>query len=289
MGDYPTGGARVWASAPQPGQVQAPPSSSSRAPRSSPPGSPRSPSATTGWPPGDYLFRLDGTPARSSSCRSPCATTDNPGRIVIVNAVTTWQAYNRWGGYSLYHGAGRRRLDRPLPGGVVRPALPADDMRAPGDFLVYELPFVVLAERAGLTLGYATDVDLHADPHLLDGARAMVTLGHDEYWSQADARPRRRGARPAGSTWRSSAATRSTATSASKPTPLGPDRRRGRLQGLRARTRSPHRSRRGDHAVAQPPDPRPGERAAGQLLRVQPRRRPTWSPSTPATGCCRAS
>ncbi|HEX2016983.1 MAG TPA: N,N-dimethylformamidase beta subunit family domain-containing protein, partial [Solirubrobacteraceae bacterium] len=31
----------------------------------------------------------------------------------------------------------------------------------------------------------ATDVDLHADPHLLDGAHAMVTLGHDEYWSTA--------------------------------------------------------------------------------------------------------
>jgi hypothetical protein len=43
---------------------------------------------------------------------------------------------------------------------------------------------VQFAERSGLALGYATDVDLAADPHLLDGARAMITLGHDEYWSQ---------------------------------------------------------------------------------------------------------
>jgi hypothetical protein len=44
---------------------------------------------------------------------------------------------------------------------------------------------VRVAEHAGIPLGYATDVDLHADPHLLDGARAMITLGHDEYWSTA--------------------------------------------------------------------------------------------------------
>jgi hypothetical protein len=45
---------------------------------------------------------------------------------------------------------------------------------------------VQFAERSGLPLGYATDVDLAGNPHLLDGARAMVTLGHDEYWSQEE-------------------------------------------------------------------------------------------------------
>jgi hypothetical protein len=51
---------------------------------------------------------------------------------------------------------------------------------SPGDFLYFELPFLLFAERSGHQLGYATDVDLHADPHLLDGARAVVMLGHDE-------------------------------------------------------------------------------------------------------------
>jgi hypothetical protein len=40
-------------------------------------------------------------------------------------------------------------------------------------------------KHAGIPLGYATDVDLHTDPRLLDGARAVLTLGHDEYWSTA--------------------------------------------------------------------------------------------------------
>jgi len=36
-----------------------------------------------------------------------------------------------------------------------------------------------------IPLGYATDVDLHDDPHLLDGALAVVSPGHDEYYSTA--------------------------------------------------------------------------------------------------------
>src|SRR2546430_12777554 len=58
-------------------------------------------------------------------------------------------------------------------------------MQGAGDFLYFELPFVLFAERSGHQLGYATDVDLHADPHLLDAARAVITVGHDEYWSAA--------------------------------------------------------------------------------------------------------
>ena len=70
----------------------------------------------------------------------------------------------------------RRSFDRPYA---------SDTMRGAGDFLYFELPFLLFAERSGHQLGYATDVDLHADPHLLDGARAVFTLGHDEYWSAA--------------------------------------------------------------------------------------------------------
>jgi hypothetical protein len=43
----------------------------------------------------------------------------------------------------------------------------------------------MLAEKLDLPLAYITDTDLDANPHLLDGARAVISLGHDEYWSQA--------------------------------------------------------------------------------------------------------
>jgi hypothetical protein len=44
-------------------------------------------------------------------------------------------------------------------------------------------PVVALAERLGLRLSYADDLDLERDPHLLDGARGVISMGHDEYYS----------------------------------------------------------------------------------------------------------
>ena len=136
---------------------------------------------TTGWPAGDYLLRLD-------TDRGPLRrfvpltvrTASNRGAVLLVNADTTWQAYNAWGGYSLYHGPDGARADRSR---AVTFDRPYDYGAGTADFLAAELPLVALAERLGLRLGYATDVDLQRDPSLLDGAAAVISLGHDEYWS----------------------------------------------------------------------------------------------------------
>jgi hypothetical protein len=138
--------------------------------------------STAGWLPGAYLLRLDSDVGQRYiplTVRSP----DTAGRIVLINAVTTWQAYNAWGGYNAYHGPGglndfddRARVvsfDRPYQGD------------GSADFIGLELPVLAHAERLGLDLAYATDIDLHELPHLLRGARAVISLGHDEYWSSA--------------------------------------------------------------------------------------------------------
>jgi hypothetical protein len=172
----------VWTSPPQPGHQQ--PAAILQNPTNTvvAPWAPSLTVDTAGWDPGDYLFRLDTTGAQRYvplTVRTP----SNAGRVVIVNAVTTWQAYNQWGGYSLYKGPDGKRTDRARAVSFDRPY--AFDMRGAGQFLQFELGAVRVAETAGISLGYATDVDLHADPRLLDGARAMITLGHDEYWSTA--------------------------------------------------------------------------------------------------------
>jgi hypothetical protein len=184
MGAYRGSDAKqVWQSTPQPGVRQ--PERVIQAPTNTvvAPWQPSLTVSTKGWASGDYLLRLD---SRDGQQFVPLTvrTPSNAGRIVVVNAVTTWQAYNRWGGYSLYEAPDGKRAGRSRAVSFDRP-YQAPVMQGAGDFLFFELPFLRFAEGLDLDLGYATDVDLHADPHLLDGARAVVTLGHDEYWSTA--------------------------------------------------------------------------------------------------------
>ncbi len=61
---------------------------------------------------------------------------------------------------------------------------PIDDGMGTGDYWENEAPIGRLAEKLGLPVAYVTDTDLHR-PHLLDGAPAVIPLGHDEYHSQA--------------------------------------------------------------------------------------------------------
>ena len=107
---------------------------------------------------------------------------------VLQNSVTTWQAYNLWGEYSLYYGrtasggsdfANRARIvsfDRPYPQTWASGA---------ADFVGNELPLLMHLESLGLDLTYWTDVDLHVRPELLVNHRCLFSLGHDEYWSQS--------------------------------------------------------------------------------------------------------
>jgi hypothetical protein len=97
---------------------------------------------------------------------------------MVVMPDFTWQAYNAWGGYSLYEGPdGEARswavsFDRPF--GAYQGA---------NDFRTAAFPIVVRAERLGIPLSYFTNVDIHARPGVLAGARGYVSMGHDEYWT----------------------------------------------------------------------------------------------------------
>ncbi|MCX4747141.1 hypothetical protein OG455_16715 [Kitasatospora sp. NBC_01287] len=136
---------------------------------------------TTGWPEGSYLLRLDaagGAGQRYVPVTVRSAST--AGKLVVVNATATWQAYNTWGGYNLYNGANGAYATRSL---VVSFDRPYHEYSGAGLFMVYETPLIALAEQLGLPLAYTTSADLAGDPGLLKGALAVLSLGHDEYWS----------------------------------------------------------------------------------------------------------
>lgn len=135
---------------------------------------------THGWPEGCYLLRLDAD-GRSAQRYVPITvrSASTTGRTLLVNGAATWQAYNEWGGRSLYNGPDGAYGTRSLAVSFDRPY--AKD--GAGKFLIYEQPAVCLAERLGIPLAYATGVDVATRPGLLAGATAVVVLGHDEYWT----------------------------------------------------------------------------------------------------------
>jgi len=139
---------------------------------------------TDDWPPGAYLVKLD---ADSGAQRYVPVTVRSPscaGKVVLKSCVQTWQAYNTWGGYDLYKGPTGAYADRSLVVSLDRPY----DTNGANMFLTYERNVVKLAEyltteKGGLDLAYVTSMDIDADPHLLDGASALISMGHDEYWT----------------------------------------------------------------------------------------------------------
>jgi hypothetical protein len=101
-----------------------------------------------------------------------------PSAVLIQVPVNTWEAYNPWGGKSLYgYGtsahAAEVSFDRPY------------DQQEFYDMATgLELPWVRFLEREGVDVSYQTDVDTDRNPDSLLRHRLVFAIGHDEYWTQ---------------------------------------------------------------------------------------------------------
>jgi hypothetical protein len=99
--------------------------------------------------------------------------------LLFQQSVNTYQAYNDWGGYSLYsyNSLGKERaykvsFDRPY------------EHDGSGDLFGWEVYFVKWAEQQGYDLTYSTDVDTAANPARLLSVKGFLVVGHDEYWTK---------------------------------------------------------------------------------------------------------
>jgi hypothetical protein len=102
------------------------------------------------------------------------ATPGSTSRILLQFATHTYNAYNNWGGFSLYayHGRGGNQGHR------VSYERPPSSL-----FGNWEQSFVEWAERSGYVLEYAANGDLEARPEILKAYKLVLSVGHDEYWS----------------------------------------------------------------------------------------------------------
>jgi hypothetical protein len=131
------------------------------------------------WQTGVYLAQFTGSGGKQTTVTFDVRG-DAHSTYVVVTTDTTVQAYNEWGGASLYvarytlpngHGS-KVSFDRPVAGwGTVQG-------------LLYEIDGIRWLERAGYDVAYMSSVDLHEHPEQLLGHRAFLDFGHDEYWSK---------------------------------------------------------------------------------------------------------
>ncbi len=98
-------------------------------------------------------------------------------KVLVIAPVNTWQAYNPWGGKSLY--------THSSTGGVAAVKVSFNRPYSPVlTFLEYDFDLVRWLEREGYDVSYTTDVDVHYDPGSLSGHTLVMTAGHDEYWTR---------------------------------------------------------------------------------------------------------
>jgi hypothetical protein len=112
-------------------------------------------------------------------------------QILVQASVNTWQAYNNWGGKSLYAFNSTNHV----------PANHVSFSRPSGPPLVWEIGLLRFLEREGYDVSYTTDVDTDRNPGELRRHRLVISSGHDEYWSKgmrdAFEAARNRGTNPA--------------------------------------------------------------------------------------------
>jgi hypothetical protein len=132
----------------------------------------------TDWASGVYLAKLTGASGKQAYIVFTVRDDSRPSSYLFQNSVNTYQAYNNWGGRSLYasnsdYQARKVSFNRPYA-----------DSQGTGQYLgSYEYPMVRFLEREGYDVTYATDLDVHEDANLLLSHNADLIAGHGEYWS----------------------------------------------------------------------------------------------------------
>src|SRR5262245_3252279 len=142
------------------------------------------------WPSGYYLAKLTAEPTGEESYILFVVREDaRPSTYLVQSSVATFQAYNNWGGKSLYKfnstGGQAFAVSLNRPYAASSDLKDADSTGAEAFLQGWEYNMVRWLERTGYDVTYTTDLDVHEDADALRIHRAFLAVGHDEYWTWA--------------------------------------------------------------------------------------------------------
>ena len=143
-----------------------------------------------------HIYRTDGV---SDENQIPFVVTNNASTsdVVMMTNDETWEAYNDWGGYSLYSGSAGDTADSQLDSGRAvevsynRPFATRFDSIDPYGrtfFFADEYPTIEFLEENGYNVTYVSQADVSAPSgaSMLEQHKVFLTAGHSEYWDPGD-------------------------------------------------------------------------------------------------------
>ena len=155
------------------------------------------------WRSGVYLAKLTARPSGKESYIIFVVREDGrPSIYLFQSSVTTFQAYNNWGGKSLYsfnssegrpsskvsfnrpYGPGMHPLARYGTGAgdfLTATSVPPDLPVSPAG---WEFNMLRWLEREGYDVTYSTNIDTHRDGQFAQSHKVWISVGHDEYWTR---------------------------------------------------------------------------------------------------------
>jgi hypothetical protein len=137
---------------------------------------------------GIYIARLKKTSDGGAShiifiVRDDASTSD----LFFQTSDATWQAYNAYGGNSLYVGSTSYPAGHATKVSYNRPFITRDGGGGGGaaeDWVFNaEYPMLRFLEKNGFNVSYTTNVDAARRGNLILNHKVFLSVGHDEYWS----------------------------------------------------------------------------------------------------------
>jgi hypothetical protein len=136
-------------------------------------------------PSGVYIAKLSARTGQSDCLFVVLAA--RPAPLLAQLPTSTYEAYNAWGGDSLYPGGDRVGITGTTQGVEVSYQRPYASNTGAGQFFGRDVAMVRFLERYGYPVTYTTSESVDEDPGQLAGHRALIDFGHSEYWSERQA------------------------------------------------------------------------------------------------------
>lgn len=133
------------------------------------------------WVTGIYLVKL--TASRGKQGYIPFVVTSlRSAAFVFIHASNTDQAYNPWGGKSLYEYNSTNGV-RAYKVSYNRP-LATNQLPGYGNLLYWEYPMLRWLERNGYDVQYVSSVDTSTNANIFRQHKGILIVGHNEYWTK---------------------------------------------------------------------------------------------------------